>query len=654
MKRKKLLYTAAAALSGILLLSSHVSAFAGNAPLTSYQISASIPAVNGLRITLENNSPCIQWSNDLTSDLAMCIEWSTANTFPDTNGTNYAISSGQEVYLNSLTPGTTYYIRARVCSSKNHAASAWSAILSYTEKIPDVVISEKSVDDTSVYFNFDKPETVTGYEIYRANRTGSYTKIAKISDNVYTDKGLASSQTYRYKIRAYTYNASTGKSIRGDWTYLRVTTWGRDLKLKASPVNSNYIKVKWSKVPGATGYKVYRMEGASRSHTIQDGQNSSFSSYRLVKTLTSKTYYKDRDVNPGETYRYKVVAFKNSAAHSFTVSDTDTAVLKFGTFSVDATARKDGSKKLTWKRMIGASGYLVEIKDQKTGRWNTWKTLKASKTSCILPRSGTETDTEYRICAFKDNCYSNRVCVSTTSYAIGKTGQISVSATSDGMGVNVSWAPIPEAAYYVVYRSTRFSAYNADLDSYSRSGDIVSVPDGTAGGSTCRIRGNSITDRNYVYRYTASDNYTVINEGPKRGIKYYYYVQAYKSNGQRLDANGKTYEEFIGSSLYAKPAGIILNAYLGKPSITAVSSQTGQAVISWQPVTNAKKYYIYRSASKKTGYSLIAVTSKTSYTNKKLTSGRTYYYKVKAFRPNAVGADQFSGFSKCKKVLIQY
>ena len=49
----------------------------------------------------------------------------------------------------------------------------------------------------------------------------------------------------------------------------------------------------------------------------------------------------------------------------------------------------------------------------------------------------------------------------------------------------------------------------------------------------------------------------------------------------------------------------------------------------------------------------MAITSKTSYTNKKLTSGATYYYKVKAFRPNAAGADQFSGLSKYKKVLIQ-
>ena len=653
MKGKKLLYTAAAALSGVLLMTSPVSAYASNAPLASYQLSASIPAVNGLRIILENNSPCVQWLNDLTPDMAMCIEWSTKNTFPDTKETNYTFTSGQEFYFNGLAPGTTYYIRARICSSKAQSSSPWSVVLTYTEPLPDVVIAEKSVDDTSVFFNFEKPETVTGYEIYRAGRTGSYQKIAKISDNIYTDSGLAPSDTYRYKIRAYTYNTNTGKSIYGDWSCFRVTTWGSDLHLKASPVNSNYIKVKWNKVPGATGYKVYRLEGTSKSSTIQDGRTSSSASYQLVKTLTSRTYYKDRDVNPGESYQYKVVAFKSSTSRTLAVSDTDTATLKFGTFHVSTVAGKDGSKKLSWKRVIGASGYLIEVKDPKTGRWNTWKTLKPSKSSCVLPKSSTEADTEYRICAFNDNRYSNRVCVSTTSYAIGKTGQITVSATSDGQGVNVSWSPVPEAAYYVVYRSTRFSAYNADLDSYSRSGDMVYIPDGNTGGSTCRIKGNSVTDRSYVYRYDTSENYTVINEGPKQGIKYYYYVQAYKSNGHKIDASGVHYEDYIGSSLYARPAGIVLNSYLGKPSITAVSTQVGQATISWQPVTNAKKYYVYRSTSRKTGYSLVAITSKTSYTNKKLTSGATYYYKVKAFRPNAAGADQFSGLSKYKKVLIQ-
>ena len=55
--------------------------------------------------------------------------------------------------------------------------------------------------------------------------------------------------------------------------------------------------------------------------------------------------------------------------------------------------------------------------------------------------------------------------------------------------------------------------------------------------------------------------------------------------------------------------------------------------LSWRTV-NADKYYIYRAIKKNGAYKRVATLngSKTSYTDQKLTTGRTYYYKIRAVK----------------------
>lgn len=53
--------------------------------------------------------------------------------------------------------------------------------------------------------------------------------------------------------------------------------------------------------------------------------------------------------------------------------------------------------------------------------------------------------------------------------------------------------------------------------------------------------------------------------------------------------------------------------------------------LTWKAQQEGIRYYVYRSTKKSSGYKKIATVSKNSYTNKKLTTGKRYYYKVKAF-----------------------
>ncbi len=74
-------------------------------------------------------------------------------------------------------------------------------------------------------------------------------------------------------------------------------------------------------------------------------------------------------------------------------------------------------------------------------------------------------------------------------------------------------------------------------------------------------------------------------------------------------------------------------------SITSVKSADHNAVkITWKKAKNAKKYQVYRAASKNGKYKLIKTTKSRTFTNTKLTTGKKYYYKVRAVNGTKKGA----------------
>jgi len=61
---------------------------------------------------------------------------------------------------------------------------------------------------SKIKISWTKSLGATGYQIYRKDSSGNYTKIATTSSSSYTDSGLVSKTTYTYKIRAYRTNGS--------------------------------------------------------------------------------------------------------------------------------------------------------------------------------------------------------------------------------------------------------------------------------------------------------------------------------------------------------------------------------------------------------------------------------------------------------------
>jgi fibronectin type 3 domain-containing protein len=105
---------------------------------------------------------------------------------------------------------------------------------------------------------------------------------------------------------------------------------------------------------------------------------------------------------------------------------------------------------------------------------------------------------------------------------------------------------------------------------------------------------------------------------------YYYMVRAYNSAG-----------ESSPSSTYA----IIP---LGVPSgVTAVVKSSSSITVSWNGVSEASEYYIYRSTSSEGDYDFIDSTSNqwdTEYTDTSLSASTAYYYKVAAYNSGGTGS----------------
>jgi uncharacterized protein (TIGR02145 family) len=77
--------------------------------------------------------------------------------------------------------------------------------------------------------------------------------------------------------------------------------------------------------------------------------------------------------------------------------------------------------------------------------------------------------------------------------------------------------------------------------------------------------------------------------------------------------------------------------------VTANAAASSSITLSWNSVTGAIGYYVYRSTSASGTYSYVTSTSSTSYINTGLLSGTTYYYKVSAY--NGAGESSLSSYA---------
>lgn len=89
------------------------------------------------------------------------------------------------------------------------------------------------------------------------------------------------------------------------------------------------------------------------------------------------------------------------------------------------------------------------------------------------------------------------------------------------------------------------------------------------------------------------------------------------------------------------------------PNSTKISSLTSkkkkQVVVKWKKVKGATQYEVYRATSKKGKYKKIGTSKTTTYTDKKATGGKKYYYKIRVCK-KINKKNYYSSYSAIKSV----
>lgn len=252
--------------------------------------------------------------------------------------------------------------------------------------------------------------------------------------------------------------------------------------------------------------------------------------------------------------------------------------------------------KVRWNIINGAESYVLMRKAGSSTKWTTVATVYEDEDYPYVQytdknvKAGTKY--KYTVKAYDGDEYSPYNTDGWTREFL-TTPKISTIENYYG-GPKISWGKATGATKYEVYRRTKSSSWKSIATTSS-----TSYVDGSA----------------------------------KSGTKYYYAIRA-------VDGSSKSY--YSTSHL-----NDVCKTVTCGTSLKVANTTSTEIKVSWNKISGAKKYYVYRKAGSAKSWTKVKTTTSTSFTDTSVKNGTTYKYMVKAIdsKSKTISSSNSSGTS---------
>ena len=573
--------------------------------------------------------------------------------------------------------GTTYYYKVKALAADGTDSSLSAAVAITCRCARPVVTPDYLTSTGKPYIYWSAVDGASQYEVYRSGSSnGTYEYVGTTTATNYTDNKANAGYTYYYKVKALaadgtdsSLSAAVAITCRCARPVVKTDYW--------ASTGKPYIK--WDAVDGAGKYYIYR--SGTKNGT-----------YTLLGTTTA-TNYTDSKANAGYTYYYKVQAISsaltmakvylspsnqtdncyaygntNEAVQCGKIADSCRIALERSGVTVQVGHMPSMQDKCKESNAFGADLHVPIHTNAFNGTVtgtrmfclnSSGEGMKACEAifawlAPITPGTSENIQvdaslyevrvpsapTAYVECEFHDNATTAKWIVEHTV----DIGEAIARGICDYFGVTYKEKEQPESAASTdkLYRvqegafanrpiaeekNTANSSLSATVAATCHCARPVVKPDYLISTGKPYIKWSAVSgaSKYYVYRSgssngtykyvgtTTATNYT--DNKANAGYTYYYKVKAVS----KVSSGANSYYSVV----------IGATCHCARPSVK-ITTSNGSPRLTWNAVTGASQYEVYRATSKNGSYTKMFTTSNLSYTNTSAKAGTTYYYKVKA------------------------
>ena len=256
----------------------------------------------------------------------------------------------------------------------------------------------KEVTACSMCDNVKSTVTIYSPETIKLSKT-EYTyngKEQKPSVTVRDSKGNVLKNGTDYTVKYESGRVNTGRynvkiTFKGKYSGTKTLTYTIAPKTpgKLNSVQStSAVKLTWSKVTGATGYRVYQYNAKTKK-------------WDKVSTVTG-TSCKVENLKSGTTYRFRVKAYKKDAGTIWGKSKEIKVATKTATPKITAIASKTkGQVTVSWTNVSGETGYEIYTSSKKESGYKKVAVTKANVTKTVKTDLASGRTYYFRVRAYK-------------------------------------------------------------------------------------------------------------------------------------------------------------------------------------------------------------------------------------------------------------